>query len=417
MHIKSLLNQLEKHKGFVYQKVKLTGNSSSLTLEVLIKPRKNSRPICSGCGRQGPGYDTLPERRFEFVPLWGILVFFVYAIRRVDCPRCGVKAEKVPWANGKHRQTKTYAWFLASWAKRLSWSETAEAFHTTWHHVFTAVEMAVEWGREHVNLEGITAIGLDELTWGRGHHYITVAYQINEGCKRLLWIGEKRTVTTLRKFFDWFGQERSSQLKFVCTDMWKPYLKVIAERAGQALNILDRFHIMAHMNKAIDKVRAQEARELKSKGLLPVLKGSRWLFLKRVENLSFKQIPKLAEILRYNLKTVRSYLLKEEFQFFWEYKSWYWAGQFMDKWCAKTMRSQIEPMKGVAKMLRKHRPLIMNWFKAKGEFSSGVVEGLNGKAKLTTKKAYGFRTFRALEIALYHTLGRLPQPAVTHRFF
>jgi len=417
MHIKTLLNRLENYKGFVYQNIKLIEKEAKLTLEVYIRPRKNSRPICSVCGRPGPSYNTLPERRFEFVPLWGILVFFVYAMRRVDCPCCGVKVEKVPWANGKHRQTKTYAWFLAGWAKRLSWSETASAFHTTWHHVFTAVEMAVEWGRNHANLEGITAIGIDEMAWGSGHRYVTVVYQINNECKRLLWVGEHRTAGTLLKFFRWFGKQRSAQLKFVCTDMWKAYLKVTAKKAGQAINVLDRYHIVVHMNRAVDKVRAQEARELKEKGYEPVLKGSRWLLLKRVENLTFKQIPKLAEILQYNLKTVRSYLLKEEFQFLWEYRSWYWAGQFLDKWCDKTMRSGIEPMKNVAKMLRNHRTLVLNYFKAKKMFSSGVVEGLNGKAKLTTKKAYGFRTFRSLEIALYHTLGKLPEPDFTHNFF
>ena len=109
-------------------------------------------------------------------------------------------------------------------------------------------------------------------------------------------------------------------MEFIGSDMWKPYLKVIVKKAGQAVHILDRFHIMANMNKAIDKVRAQEARELKAKGLGPVLKGSRWLFLKRVENMTFKQIENLALVLRYNLKTVRCYLMKEEFQLFWEYK-------------------------------------------------------------------------------------------------
>lgn len=89
----------------------------------------------------------------------------------------------------------------------------------------------------------------------------------------------------------------------------------------------------------------------------------------------------------------------------------------MDQWCTKTMRSRIEPMKKVAKMLRRHRELILNWFRAKKEFSSGVVEGLNNKAKVTTKMAYGFRTYKALEIALYHTLGDLPEPKFTHRFF
>ena len=279
------------------------------------------------------------------------------------------------------------------------------------------VEMAVEWGRKHMNLEGITAVGIDEMAWGGGHSYVTAVYQINEECKRLLWIGEHRTTKTLLGFFQWFGEERSAKLQFICTDMWKAYLKVIAKNAGQAINVLDRYHIMAHLNKAIDKVRAQEARELKEKGYEPVLKGSRWLFLKRVENLTFKQIPKLAEILRYNLKTVRSYLLKEEFQFFWEYQNWFWAGKFLDKWCTKTMRSKIEPMKKMAKMLRNHRELILNYFKAKKVFSSGVVEGLNGKAKLTTKKAYGFRTFKSLKIALYHTLGKLPEPEFTHKFF
>lgn len=136
--------------------------------------------------------------------------------------------------------------------------------------------------------------------------------------------------------------------------MWRPYLKVIAKKAGQALHILDRFHIMAHLSKAIDEVRAAEAKELKAKGYEPVLTKSRWLLLKRPENLTDKQESKLAELVQYNLKSIKSYLLKEEFQLFWSYTSPYWAGQFLDKWCTKTMRSKIEPMKKVARMLRKH---------------------------------------------------------------
>ena len=417
MHIKTLLNRLEKHKGFIFQSVRLVEENAGLVLEVALRPRKGNRPICSKCGLPGSIYDTLPARRFEFVPLWGIVVFFVYAMRRVDCAFCGVKVEEVPWANGKHHQTRTHAWFLAGWAKRLSWSEVAQSFQTSWHHVFTAVQMAVDWGRTHMNLEGVTAIGVDEMAWGRWHRYVTVVYQINEGQKRLLWIGQGRTIKTLQDFFDWFGNERAGLLKFICSDMWKPYLKVIAKKAGQAIHILDRFHIVAHMNKAIDKVRSQEARELKAKGLDPVLKGTRWLFLKKVENMSFRQIEKLAVVLRHNLRTVKSYLIKEEFQAFWEYKSPYFAGQFMDKWCDRTMRSRIEPMKDVAKMLRRHRALILNWFKAKKAFSSGVVEGLNGKAKLVTKRAYGYRSHKCLEIAMFHAMGQLPEPKFTHRFF
>jgi hypothetical protein len=120
---------------------------------------------------------------------------------------------------------------------------------------------------------------------------------------------------------------------------------------------------------------------------------------------------------RYNLQTVRAYLLKEDFQHFWEYTSPTWAGMFLDFWCYETMRSRIEPMKKIARTLRAHRTLLLNYFKARKQFSSGVIEGLNNKAKVTMRRSYGFRTFRILELALYHSLGKLPQPELTHEFF
>jgi len=132
--------------------------------------------------------------------------------------------------------------------------------------------------------------------------------------------------------------------------MWRPYLKVIAKKAVNVLNILDRFHIIAHMNKAIDKVRSEEVKALAANGHEPVLKKARWLLLKRPENLTEQQDIRLPDLAHYNLKSVRSYLLKEGFQLFCLYKTPYWADRFLDKWCTKTMRSKIEPMKKVARM-------------------------------------------------------------------
>ena len=416
MQLKTILNRVQKIKSFVYGAVRWVEGAPSPALEVELHPRANGRPVCSDCGQSGPGYDRLPARRFEFVPFWGMKVFLVYAPRRVECTRCGVRVEEMPWAEGKHPVTQAYAWFLANWAKRLSWKEVAEVFQSSWDVVFGAVEMAVGYGREHLDLSGIQSLGIDEIAWGRGHRYLTVVYQIDAHCKRLLWVGKKRTVKTLLTFFHWLGSERSAVLRFICSDMWKPYLKVIAKKAGQAIHVLDRFHIMGHFGKAIDEVRAQEAREIKARGQEPVLTKTRWLLLKRPENLTETQEVRLADLLRYNLRSVRSYLLKEDFQFFWGYRSPYWAGRFLDQWCLRTMRSKIGPMKRVARMLRGHRPLILNWFRAKGQLSSGVVEGFNAKAKLTTRKAYGFRTYHGLEVALYHTLGALPKPKFTHRF-
>ena len=134
-------------------------------------------------------------------------------------------------------------------------------------------------------------------------------------------------------------------------------------------------------------------------------------------DLTDKETVKISEILQYNLRTVRGYLHREEFQRFWEYRSGGWAGKFLDEWTRRVMRSRLEPLKRVARSLRRHRELLLNWFHAKGIFSAGVVEGFNNKAKLTMKKAYGFRTSEGIQIALYHTLGKLPEPRFTHRFW
>lgn len=416
MQLKSILNHVQKHKNFVYGKV--SWRSKSLpSIDVEVRPRANSKPVCSGCGRRGRTYDHLPKRRFEFVPLWQIAVFFVYAMRRVDCPRCGVTVEMVPWCNGKNRLTIAYQWFLAAWAKRLSWLEVAEVFNTSWQSVCRSVETAVDWGLKHRVLEGITAIGVDEIQWRLGHHYLTLVYQIDEGSKRLLWIGIERTKKSFEGFFRMLGEERCAALKFVCSDMWKPYLEVIADRAGDAIHVLDRFHIMAKMNKAIDEVRAEEAKRLVREGYEPVLKHSRWCLLKRPENLTVKQTVKIAELLKYNLKAVRAYLHREDFQRFWDYTYAGTARRFLREWCTRVMRSKIEPMKKIARSLRSHETLLMNWFRAKGAISAGVVEGFNNKAKLTMRKSYGFRSETVIQLALYHGLGELPQPKFTHRFW
>jgi transposase len=417
MQLKTILNRVEHFKSFVYGKVRWVDDAERPTLEIEIEARRNGRPICSGCGRHRPGYDRLSERHFEYVPLWGIAVYFVYAMRRVHCPTCGVKVEQVPWCDGKNQLTTTYRWFLAGWAQRLSWQGVADAFHTTWQNVFRSVEHAVSWGLARRDLQGVGAIGVDEIQYHRGHKYLTLVYQTDEHCRRLLWAGKERTMKTLLRFFDMFGEERSGRLRFVCSDMWKPYLTVIGQKAGRAIHVLDRFHIMAKMNKAIDDVRAAEAKRLERDGYEPVLKHSRWCLLKREENLTEKQAVKLSDLLQYNLQSIRSRLMREDFQRFWEYTYPACAGKFLDEWCTRTMRSKIEPMKDVAKTLRRHRELILNWFLAEGTISAGIVEGLNNKAKLALRKAYGFRTAKAYIIALYHQLGDLPEPEFTHEFW
>jgi len=287
MRLPRILNHCHPIPGFIYQRAIFVDDER--TVLVPIRPRKRSAAICSGCHQPAPGYDqSRTPRRFEFIPFWGYLVFLVYCMRRVNCPQCGVLVEEVPWGVGKHSSTKVHMHFLGHWARKLSWQETAEEFRTSWDKVHDAVAYLVTWGLKHRVLGAIRAIGVDEIQYAKGHKYLTLVYQIDLGCTRLLWIGKERTVKTFREFFAMIGPEVSAKIEFVCSDMWKPYLGVIRKKCFQALNILDRFHIVAKINKALDDVRSAEARRMQREGYAPVLKHSRWCLLKRPENLTVK---------------------------------------------------------------------------------------------------------------------------------
>lgn len=152
MILKTILNRVYNLKSFVYGSTRMVETRQGVEIEVEVASRKNGKPQCSGCGYRGGCYDHLPQRRYEFIPLWGMKVFFLYSSRRVNCPRCGITVEKVPWAQGKNQETIPYKLFLAHWAKQLSWKGVATQFKTTWDQVFSAVEYVVRWGLEHRSL-------------------------------------------------------------------------------------------------------------------------------------------------------------------------------------------------------------------------------------------------------------------------
>jgi transposase len=423
MQIKTLLNRVHPVKGFVYGRLRNVEDDSApngTRIEVAVRSRKGSRGLCSGCGEPGPGYDRQPQRSFDFVPVWGIAVALLYALRRIDCPRCGVKVERVPWCDpaSKSPMTTAFKVFLSRWAKLLSWRQTAVCFGVSWDSVYRAVADIVAYGLKHRDLSGIEAIGVDEVAHAKGHKYLTLVYQLDSGCRRLLHVSRGRSLRSLLEFFRMLKKAKvdyASTIKYVCSDMWQAYLTVIKKKLPGALHILDRYHIVANLGKALDQVRAEEARKLKKEGW-DILKNARWLLLRRRKRLTGRQRFKLRQILQWDLRTVRAYILVEGLQALWEYRSPSHAGKFLDAWCRQAMRSRLEPIKKAARSLRGHRELILNWFRAKKLYNSGIVEGLNLQVKLRFRKAFGFRTVEAAEIALYHQLGQLPEPPLAHRF-
>src|SRR5271165_6693956 len=382
LEVKTILNRIQHFVGFVYADIRLRSPRRKLSIEVTLAAHQGMAGKCSECRQPAPGYDRLPERWWLFVPLWGMVTLFLYAPRRVNCPEHGVVVEHIPWSEGKRPITRAMMGFLARWARHLSWRQTARSFQTSWECVYRSVAWFVQWGLAHRKLAGVAAIGVDEIHWGkskRANAFLTVIYQIDNHCRRLLWVGQKRTQATLRRGLAALGPQVVGGLRFVCSDMWRPYLNVIAAQAGQALHVLDRFHITLHLNQAVDQTRRAESTRLRAQSQQQAqkLKHLRWPLLRRGSRVRGRARQKLDALLASKLATARAWELKETFAHFWRYQSVTWAGAFLDYWCYRAMRSRLEPMKKVARMLRTHEELLLNWFRAKGEVSAGAVEGLN----------------------------------------
>jgi len=335
--------------------------------------------------------------------------------RRVQCRQCGVVAEKLPWSDGQHHSTKAHKLFLAHWARKLSWKEVAESFPDTWDRVHDAVEYVVEWGLQHRTLESIYAIGVDEIQYAKGHKYLTLVYQIDRECIRLLWIGKERTIESFQGFFKVIGEKVASEILFVCSDMWQPYLDVIRQKCAHALHILDRFHIAAKMSKApgpgscrrntalvprrlpagveeVALVCAQAPGESHSPATsaasrpapLQPSNGSRVSIEGRLSAVLELQLPVLG---------------------------WQVPGLLVSPDHAQPNRADEEDRPHPENSSRVAAQL----FQGQEAVLQRCVEGLNNKAKVVMRRSYGFRTFRVLELALYHSLAKLPEPTLTSR--
>ncbi len=413
--LKSILNQVQPIKGFLYESVRFSPAIPD-TIEVLVVPRLGSKAQCRGCGRPGPTYDHLETRTWIMPPLWKFTMALIYTMRRVDCSSCGVVVEKVPWATGKHGLSDGFRLLLARWARKLSWQEVALSFGVSWADVYASVQWVVEYGLKNRVLQNIQAIGIDEICVRVGRVFWTLIYQIDEHLVRLLWIGYDRTEQTLLQGLNTLGDSVCAGIRYVCSDMWAPYLAAVKRRLS-ALHILDRFHIRQQLNKAVDEVRKDEARALAQAGLQPRLKKLRWALLKNRKNWTASEHRRMRQLEHSGLASIRAYWLVAAFEHFWGYVSAAWAGKFLDAWCQTVRRSRLAPLKKVAASLTEHRDILLNYFRAQKAISGGIVEGLNNKVKVTFRKSYGFRTDKAREIALFHVLGKLPEPKLTHGFF
>ena len=380
-------------------------------LRIDLDVKKRRTLPCSICGRRLQPKDKLGQRRWRHVSLWGIPVSLFYCPRRVNCPEHGVRVEQIPWSVGKKNLSYPLITVLAFWSRLLPWDQVAKLFNVSWSTVRSAVDAAVAYGRAREDYQGIRFIGIDEISRKRGHTYHTNVYDVEK--KRLIWSGAHRDKDSLRRFFEWWGKERTAAIEGVCCGMWQNYIDVIQEFCGKAVIVFDKFHIVRHLMEAIDKVRRMESHVL-AEGNSEVLKGTRYLWLKNPWNLTEKQEIRLQDLLKKKLKIVRAYLLKELFRKLWDYTYRAWAAKYLKRWFWWATHSRLKPLREFAWMLRRHEEGILAYFDMR--IDNGIVEAMNNNAKAISHRARGYRSEHTYSLALIHGLGKLELPKTQHKF-
>lgn len=360
--------------------------------------------FCGVCGlKTSHTCGRLKERRWRDLTIRDKPLNLVYVPYRVKCPVCGVRVEKVPWAPRWSRVTTDLARSIALLARKMSWKEVAEYFDLDWKVVAAIVRRAVAEGLQRRKWKPLHVIGVDEVSRKKGHQYLTLVYDLER--KRLIWVGKDRKEETMNEFFQWLGKRKARSIRAVCCDMWAPYLKSIRSHLPQAEVLFDRFHIVQHLNRALDEIRREEVRRLKWDETVD-LKKTRYILLKNPWNLNPKEKRRLSHLVKLNLRVVRGYLLKESFQKFWDYISSGWAEKHLKHWLWWASHSRLEPMKEFARMIRRHLDGILAWTKLR--VSNGALEGMNNKVKLVSHRAFGFRNVDNYIANIFHHCADLP---------
>jgi len=366
-------------------------NFSAEGLVVDVKPTWR-RPRCSGCGRRCPGYDQQRGRTWRHLDLAGMLLHLRYDTRRVECRRCGILVELVPWAEIGSWFTRPFEDHVGYLAQRCDQTTVSKQMRIAWATVGDIVQRVVARRQDGDPLDGLTIIGVDELSYRRHHEYVTVV--VDHGGGKVVWAHEGKNADTLLAFFDELGLERCKKLEAVTIDMSASYIKAVTQASPEAQIIFDRFHVQRLAHDALDEVRRAEVNQAETDAERRGLKGTRWALHKNPWNLTGLEHDKLSALPRANRRLYRGYLLKEALAGVLDRRQVNVAKRKLDEWISWALRSRLGPFRRVARTVRDHADGILAYVRS--GLSNGRTEGLNGKIRTLTRRAYGFHSASGL---------------------
>ncbi len=378
-------------RATVIESVEFDEEATSVVIHV--RPRRYTKRRCGLCGVRAPGYDQGQGRRNWRAMDVGVLVCHIQSdAPRVKCPEHGPTVAQVPWARHGAGHTRHFddqvSWLVTHTSK----SAVAEVMRVSWRSVGSIITRVVDDARAAKDpFEGLVRIGIDEISYRRGHKYLTVVVDHDSG--RLVWAAVGRDKATLESFFDQLGEERSAQISLVSADAAEWIATVVKERCTNATLCADAFHMVAWATTALEEVRRalwRDAKTTRAPGLIAHLKGCRYALLKNPDHLSDQQQSSLSRVASLNKTLYRAYLLKEQFRLVFQLRG-HDAIRALDAWCNWARRCRIPAFVELYHRIVKHRDSIVATLNNDG-LSNALVESTNTKLRLLTRMAYGFKS-------------------------
>ncbi len=365
---------------------------------------------CPECGAACPRHDHR-TRRWRHLPTCQYRTILEVAVPRVRCEAHGVHQVSVSWADSNSAFTALYEALVISWLKVASISAVAELMQLSWDQVDGIMQRAVRRGLERRTPEQLRRIGIDETSFQKRHEYVTVVTDLLSS--NVVYVADDRKAESLQGFFDEREPAELAAIEVAAMDMWKPFISVVEANLWEAEKKIcfDKFHVAKYLGDAIDKVRREEHRELISEGDR-TLTGTKYSWLQNPEHMGHRAAASLKRLRKMILKTARAWALKEHAMCLWGYVSRGWARKAWEAWISWAMRSRLEPMKKVARMIRTHLDGIINAIVLHA--TNAGSESVNSRIQRVKRMACGFRNRERFRNAIYFHLGGLDLSPVTH---
>lgn len=380
-------------------------------VEIHLKSDPRYECSCSECGSAAPVHDHAPERAWRHLDTMQFETILKARIPRTNCSQCGIKTCVVPWAEPHGRFTMMFEAFAIRVLQAAASTEQARRLlGLSWSSVQRIMDRAVERGLASREVETVARVGIDEKSFGRGHDYISVLTDLDQS--RVLEVSQGRDEEATNSLWETFSEKQKANIEAVAIDMWQAFENSVKANVPQAEVVHDRFHISKHLNEAVDKVRRQEHKAMKADGD-KTLTGTKQLWLYNPENMSDEQWDRFESLKEAELKTSRAWAIREQFRWFWEYSYAGSAKKFFARWYAWASRSRLDPVKAVAKTLKRRLPNILSWFRHR--ISTGPSEGFNSRIQSIKSAARGFRNFLNYRTRILFFCGKLKLlPETTH---